>query len=197
MTRVKAKNLDLQFSNRTVLNDLSFEVQERDFILIQGDIGSGKSSLLKILSQDLKPTKGSLSFSCKRSEVSFVPQFRSSSFHLPVSLAEVVEFSTNSNSIKYSLLSDEIAKRAWNEASGGERTLCLLEAALQTKPKILLLDEILTWLDKESIELVLEVLVKLKESEVPVAIVMVEHKDLSVNFSKRWQLNNGTLLDAS
>jgi len=45
-------------NGKTVLQDISFKVYEREFMSIVGPSGVGKSTLLRILGGFIKPTKG-------------------------------------------------------------------------------------------------------------------------------------------
>lgn len=47
-------------SNTLALKNVSFEVQEKEFVAIMGESGSGKSSLLNIIATLDKPTEGTV-----------------------------------------------------------------------------------------------------------------------------------------
>ena len=52
---------DVSFSydhRRTILSDISLSIAERDFIVLRGKNGGGKTSLLKIIAGLLSPTSG-------------------------------------------------------------------------------------------------------------------------------------------
>lgn len=44
----------------TALNDVSFEIDDNQFIFLVGPSGAGKTSILKMITQELKPTSGSI-----------------------------------------------------------------------------------------------------------------------------------------
>jgi cell division transport system ATP-binding protein len=44
----------------TALNDISFEIKDNEFIFLVGQSGAGKTSILKMITQELKPTNGSI-----------------------------------------------------------------------------------------------------------------------------------------
>ncbi len=46
--------------NNPILNDISFEIESKDRILIQGESGSGKSSLVQLISGLIEPTSGGI-----------------------------------------------------------------------------------------------------------------------------------------
>jgi ATP-binding cassette subfamily F protein 3 len=62
MSLVRLQDLTLQYGPTTILDQLTLAINENNKIGLIGDNGTGKSTLLKILSQELTPTLGSLSF---------------------------------------------------------------------------------------------------------------------------------------
>ena len=60
---LKIKNLQKVFPGGTVaLNDVSFNVEKGEFVVIFGPSGSGKSTLLHSINGLIEPTAGSISF---------------------------------------------------------------------------------------------------------------------------------------
>lgn len=57
---MQVNNLNFSISNKNILNDISFIINKNDKICLVGKNGSGKSSLLKILSKELSYEKGSI-----------------------------------------------------------------------------------------------------------------------------------------
>ena len=58
----KIKNLEFQKDNKKILSNLNFNIEEGKHLLILGSSGSGKTSLLNLMSGLLKPTKGEIFF---------------------------------------------------------------------------------------------------------------------------------------
>ncbi len=44
----------------TALNDVSFGIDDNQFVFLVGESGAGKTSILKMITQELKPTSGSI-----------------------------------------------------------------------------------------------------------------------------------------
>jgi cell division transport system ATP-binding protein len=52
------ENVFLKYSNRYILNDLSFGARRGDFVVIVGSSGIGKTTLLRVLTRQVKPDSG-------------------------------------------------------------------------------------------------------------------------------------------
>ena len=55
---LQIKNLTIQYGDRLILENVSFTLQKGEFAYLIGRTGSGKTSLLRTIYGDLKPTKG-------------------------------------------------------------------------------------------------------------------------------------------
>ena len=55
---IKTNSITYKVSNKTILKDISLEILNGEIFTIIGPNGSGKSTFLKIISGDIKPTKG-------------------------------------------------------------------------------------------------------------------------------------------
>jgi NitT/TauT family transport system ATP-binding protein len=63
---IEARNLSVTYSNGNgglrAIQDISFRVQEQEFVCVLGPSGSGKSTLLRVLAGLLTPTQGEVFF---------------------------------------------------------------------------------------------------------------------------------------
>ncbi len=165
------EELSFSYGDHAVLQSLSLEIKEGEFVGVLGANGSGKTTLLRLLAGYLKPKTGSLSlrgktmaeFSAreKAQRVAVVPQNFDVLF--PFSVKEVVLMgrwahlkplaweSLKDRRIAHEAmeLSDclKFENRLVTELSGGEKERVLLARALAQEPEILLLDEPTTHLD--------------------------------------------------
>ena len=57
-TLIKVDHLHLGYDNQEVINDLSFDINQGDFITVLGQNGAGKSTLIKGLLGLIKPMEG-------------------------------------------------------------------------------------------------------------------------------------------
>ena len=58
---IQLKNVDFSYDDESVLRNISFDVDKKGITLIYGENGSGKTSILKIISGLLCPSKGTIS----------------------------------------------------------------------------------------------------------------------------------------
>jgi ABC-type sugar transport system ATPase subunit len=146
-----------------ILKDVSFAQQKLQKIAIAGETGSGKSTLLKIIAGLIQPTAGVVQFELSRvkgPEEKLVPGHPHIGY-----LSQHFELRNNytvEEELKYTnILSDEEAaiiyeicrishllKRKTNQLSGGERQRIVMARLLVAAPKLLLLDEPFSNLDR-------------------------------------------------
>lgn len=145
---------------RDILSDVNFTVNQGDFLAITGPNGGGKTTLLRIILGLLKPTSGSVQLHSGIS-VGYLPQKNMIDSHFPISVREVVEsglLATKglSKAQRCDLVSDTLhrielvhhADRPIGELSGGQLQRALLGRAIISKPRLLVLDEPLSYIDK-------------------------------------------------
>lgn len=187
MTVLQTKKLSLKYGHHYVFKDLSFELQENDFLCIVGPNGSGKSTLLKCILGELKPTSGKIIFSSEtpQSHIGYLPQNPSFNANFPASVYEVVS-SGALNQIKFfspypkakiqstlrKLHLEELSHSQFCTLSGGQRQRVLLARALVASTDILVLDEPSNNLDYKSKQ---EFYQTLKDINQHTTILMVTH----------------------
>ena len=59
-TALTVKDLSHSYGRRSVLNSISFSVQEGEFFIIIGPNGSGKTTLVRAISGSLRPKTGQM-----------------------------------------------------------------------------------------------------------------------------------------
>lgn len=162
--------LDLTFrrENRVVLNDVNFTVDYGDFIAITGPNGGGKTTLLRLILGLLKPTQGKICYFApdgsrlqSRPAFGYLPQKNSVDSHFPITVEEVV----SSGLLAHKELSEaekaervrqtleciglpEYASNPIGNLSGGQLQRVLFGRAIVSRPPVLVLDEPLSYIDK-------------------------------------------------
>lgn len=142
------------------LKDITFEVNEGDFVSIVGPSGCGKTTILSLISGLLKPTSGSITTSDSKAYIGYMFQkdnlleWRTilGNVYLGLELQksktkENIEY-VNSLLKKYNLW--DFRNKYPRELSGGMRQRVALIRTLALRPSILLLDEAFSALDYQT-----------------------------------------------
>lgn len=221
---LKLENIEKKYSGSVeelhIINNLSFSVEEGEFISILGRSGSGKSTLLNIMGLLDKVDSGKIFIGgqevdklseeerdkIKNQMIGFVFQFH---YLLP-------EFTALENVMLPALLNNfdkklEIEKRAKellekvglgerenhkpSQLSGGEKQRVAIARALINSPKILLADEPTGNLDEETSEMIFKILKDINKNEKQTIIVVTHSKDLAEISDKQLYLKKGVLVE--
>ncbi len=165
MALIKTEALSLGYDGRTVVKDISIEINKGDFLCIVGENGSGKSTLMKTLLGLKSPLSGTVSYGdgLKKSKIGYLPQQTATQKDFPASVREVVlsgclnsagilpfftskhKETARKNMEKLGI--SEIADKCYRELSGGQQQRVLLARALCASSELLLLDEPVSGLD--------------------------------------------------
>ncbi|MEM0350730.1 MAG: metal ABC transporter ATP-binding protein [Archaeoglobaceae archaeon] len=172
---IEVKNLSFSYGRRRILERISFEIKEGEFVAILGPNGAGKTTLLKCILGLLKAEGEILVLKkdprkCKEvlNHISYVPQKSSLSTELPVRVIDVLRM--NSKKLDWNLIEElEISDKLellFRELSGGFQQRVLIARALMKRPKILLLDEPFNGVDVLSQKKIVEILEKVKATKI-------------------------------
>jgi zinc transport system ATP-binding protein len=187
---VSIKNLSFSYDKDLVLDNINLEVKQKDFLAIIGPNGGGKSTLIKLILNLLKPFKNSIINI--NGIVGYVPQNTNVNINFPIKVIEVVMMGkSNKNSKIFGYTADEknlaikLLKKVGmssyeNEKigslSGGQRQRVMIARALYSNPTILILDEPTSSIDIQGQKQIYELL---KELNRQITIIVVSH-DISV-----------------
>ena len=196
MSLIECKNLTLSYDSRSVIENVSFHIDEGSYFCIVGENGSGKSTLIKAILGLMKPTSGTITYQdgFKHTQIGFLPQHSDIQNDFPANVREVV-LSGNLNSCGlfpfYSkaqvkraeeamclLGISDIAKKSFRQLSGGQRQRVLLARALCATDKLLLLDEPVSGLDPVVTDELYKIIKELNDGGI--TVIMVSHDIRSV-----------------
>ncbi len=177
---------------RKVLENVSFKVQEGEFVGIIGPNGAGKTTLLRLILKLLKGFEGKIYLFGTELErfkewerVGYVPQRVGLNKLSPVSVRELLLSSSRNREVLNSLVEflhmEELMDKQFKKLSGGQQQLVLLGMALSSEPELIFLDEPTAGLDIHSREHLMEILKELS-SKRGKTIIMVSH-NLGMLFS--------------
>ncbi len=164
MSLISAKDLTIGFSDLVLYRDLSFEINEGDYVFVIGENGTGKTTLMRTLLGLRKPLKGEVvTDGLKLSEIGYLPQQTIVQRDFPASVKEIVlsgfvgRLGINpfySAAQKKKALDamkrfgvENLASRCYRELSGGQQQRVLLARTLCAATKVLLMDEPVAGLD--------------------------------------------------
>lgn len=188
----EVKNLTLGYEKENIINNISFTVEEKDFIVIVGKNGAGKSTLIKGILGLIKPKSGEIIFndSFNKKLIGYMPQETKVSQSFPASVKEIVlsgrinkmgfrpfynkEDKEKCEEVLKILNIYDIKDKSFFELSGGQRQKTLLARSLCATDKLLILDEPSNNLDNTSREEFYLLLMKLNK-ELGITIMMISH----------------------
>ncbi len=191
---ISIKNLWAGYEADTILEDISFEMFQNDYVGLIGPNGGGKTTLIRVILGLLKPDKGTISVMGQepvrgRRHIGYVSQFQVEDKHFPISVWDVVALGRlqpnllqnfhirpyDKEVIELALQQTgmfEYRKRTMNELSGGQRQRIYISRALAAEPKILLLDEPTSSVDSQSSNQIYNLLAELNDH---IAILLISH----------------------
>ncbi|MFW9987043.1 MAG: ABC transporter ATP-binding protein [Candidatus Odinarchaeota archaeon] len=204
---LRAKNVNFSYNKLPVLIDISFRLEEGEFLGIVGPNGSGKSTLLRNIDKILHPKGGTIFIQnqnqkdLNRQEIAkligYVPQkddnvFTTNVFEFVlmgrkphIKWMETKEDKAIVANMIEKLNLGDFALRDINQLSGGERQKVSIARALVQSPKILLLDEPTANLDlKHQLE-VLDLLLETKEKGVSI-IIAIHDLNLALRYCDKF-----------
>lgn len=184
-------DISYTYDKKEAVTNISFNVEENDYLCILGENGTGKSTIVKMLVGLLKPTGGKIIYNnIKRTQIGYLPQTTNTDPSFPASVREVVLqgrceklgrkfFYSSSDKItadeKMKLLGiGKIRDQNFSNLSGGQKQRVLLARALAATDKLLILDEPVSGLDPIVTSEMYEIIEKLNK-ENGIAVVMISH----------------------
>ena len=200
---VSIKNLCCKYGK---INDLNLEVLSGGRIMILGENGTGKTTLLRLICGIYKADSGSILIDGKpvkqleKYTIGYIPQLselqEEQNFDLTVE--EVVGLGCQlhnrqqrKDAVEGAMRRtgcENLAGRKFSVLSGGEKQKVSLARCLAQKARLLLLDEPTANLDKDNRRMVVDILHSLSISEIP-TIIMVTH-DKELTSLKKWAVFN-------
>ncbi|WP_268913903.1 metal ABC transporter ATP-binding protein [Lentilactobacillus sp. SPB1-3] len=188
---VQVNNLNVSFGRQQVLSDLNLNVQRGEFLAILGHNGVGKTTFVRTLLKQLKPTSGEIILA-PDTKIGYVPQFRNIDIEYPLSIRDFIALSFTGirlpflNRQEKQILNrviemvdlSDIANHSMGKASGGEKQRAYLASALVKQPNLLILDESTASLDPDAKQELLRVVKRLNVQE-QLTVMFITH-DVSV-----------------
>lgn len=200
---LKTMSLTKSFGGLVAVDNVTFAIEEGDLQSIIGPNGAGKSTFFKLISGELKPSRGQILFDGK--EITGLPQTTVS--HLGIAVAyqitNIFPMLTVFENVRVAAQSRKTTFNFWTRASShgeirdralqilgqiglkeardeiaanlshGDQKRLEIGIALATRPKLLLLDEPTAGLAPAETRETIELIKKIAEN---LTIILVEHK---------------------
>lgn len=185
-TLASLQNISLTIGNRTILHDISLELQAGSILTVIGPNGAGKSTLLRILLGLQEADSGVVSRKDKL-RIGYVPQKVSLDAQMPISVRYFVQLGCTTSPDKIKQVMQEVGAshiidHPVQSISGGEFQRVLLARALLREPELLVLDEPAQGVDVNGQAQLYQLIDQLVE-ERGFAVIMVSH-DLHLVMAK-------------
>ncbi len=193
MALIKCNNLSVSYDNLCVVKDVSFAVNNGDYLCIVGENGSGKTTITKAILGLLGLCSGNVEFSdgLKKNEIGYLPQQTQVQKDFPASIKEIVLsgclnkrkwFSPFYTQEEKALAAKnihrlglcELLNTSFHELSGGQKQRVLLARALCATKKLIILDEPAAGLDPVITGEFYEIVSRLNKED-NITVIMVSH----------------------
>ncbi len=215
-TIVEFKNVMKQYGQGEAIqlanNDVNFTIDEGEFVVILGQSGAGKSTVLNMLGGMDTPTSGTITVAgqevskmndkelseYRAGTIGFIFQF----YNLLPSLTAIENVSLVKNIVKSGPDPMEMlqavglgdhAKKFPSQMSGGEQQRVSIARALAKDPKIILGDEPTGALDSETGVIVLELLSDLSRKKGKTVVLVTHNADIAKCADKVIRMKNGKI----
>ncbi len=217
---VELRNVQLQFDEKKVLDSVSLTVEPLDRLVVMGQSGSGKSTILRLVLGILTPTSGSVFFKQFeisrlrrrklqqiRTQVGMVYQYSAllSSRNVRDNIALPLEELTRKSRAEIDKIVDEklemvgmadVKDQMPSELSGGMRKRISLARALVMEPELILFDEPSAGLDPVISSVIDELIIRLSEQSKVTSIIVTHEMESAFRIgTKMAMLYKGRIIE--
>lgn len=209
---LRIRNIEKYYGNRTnltkAIDNISFDVNEGEFVAIMGASGSGKTTLLNCITtidrvsaghiyvegNDITELNDKQLAAFRRDKLGFIFQdfnlldtltaYENIALALSIQKVNYKEIDRRIREMSVKLGIEEILNKYPYQMSGGQRQRVSATRAIITNPKLILADEPTGALDSKSSKMLLERLQYLN-NDISATILMVTHDTFSASYASR------------
>lgn len=193
---VSARDLAVEYGGRTVWSDASFDIPEGSFVAILGPNGSGKTTLINMILGQHRPAGGELRVFGRPPHrgdptIGYVPQRTAFDSELSICGRDFVRLgidghrwgipltaraatAARAQAAIAAVRAQAVADRPLGRLSGGEQQRLLLAEALVGEPRLLLMDEPLSYLDVRNQVGIVELIAELARQRL-LTVLLIAH----------------------
>ena len=212
MSRVNLEQITKVYGNHTVVDHIDLEVEDGSLVSILGPSGCGKTTTLRMIAGFEKPDAGRILFDGEPVDSVHVNKrnigmvFQSYALFPHMTVSKNVAYGLEQHDVPKSEIPERVrdvlervhmqqyADRKPGQLSGGQQQRVALARALVIRPKVMLLDECLSALDKKlRVEMQSELRKLLEDSKVTAFFVTHDQEEAMTLSDKIVVMNNGTI----
>lgn len=215
--KLYCQHLVKKYGKRTVVKDVSIEVEQGEIVGLLGPNGAGKTTSFYMITGLIKPNGGKIFLDDE--EITALPMYRRAqkgvgylaqeasvfrTMSVENNILSVMEMARFDRDYRYerleSLLDEfglqKVRKSQGIQLSGGERRRCEIARALAINPKFILLDEPFAGVDPIAVEDIQHIIAKLKTKNIGIIITDHNvHETLAIT-DRAYLLYEGTILES-
>ena len=169
---LSVSSVSFSYGENKILENITFDIREKDFIALIGPNGSGKTTLAKLMLGLIMPSKGKIIRHIPRSKIGYTPQRYIIDKNFPGTVEEILSHYDIAKPDHIGI--KDIRKKKFASLSGGQQQRVLIALALQKDPKVLVLDEPTTGVDILAQKAFYSLLKELNEKGL--AIILITHE---------------------
>lgn len=212
---LRTEHLFKRYGKRTVVNDVSIQVQQGEIVGLLGPNGAGKTTTFYMTTGLVTPNSGKIFlndldiskfpvYQRARHGIGYLAQEASVFRHMTVennirAVLEMTNFSKEYQKEKLESLINEfhlnkVRKSLGDQLSGGERRRCEIARCLAIEPKFIMLDEPFAGVDPIAVEDIQHIVAKLKDKNIGILITDHNvHETLSIT-DRAYMLFEGKIM---
>lgn len=207
-TTIIIENLTKEIKGQKILNDISIELKNSNIYGFIGYNGSGKSMLFKAICGFIIPTSGKVFVLGKRvsketdfpekvgaliEHPGFLPDLNGfSNLKYLAEIQNIISDDDIKNAIRMVGLNPDDKKKVKAYSLGMKQRLGIAQAIMEN-PEILILDEPFNGLDKQGVESIRALLLKLKEDGRTILLCSHNSEDINILCDHVWELDSGSI----
>ena len=190
---VSLKDIVVDFDGERILDELSLDIHDKEFVTFLGPSGCGKTTTLRVIAGFITPKSGNVFFDGK--DIASVPPykrqvntvFQKYALFPHLNVYENVAFGLRLKKLPEETIRPKVLemletvglrgfeRRSINQLSGGQQQRVAIARALATDPKVLLCDEATSALDPKTTRQILELIRDINQ-KLNITVVIITHQ---------------------